>query len=87
MANEKRVIHWDGSNFPEELKAIPPGEYFLEPLVETRLTDKEEQGILKAIGELDAGQGKSLAEVVAEIRLESHRVNHADPERFFSPPP
>ena len=70
---DRRIIHWDGKHLPAELKTIPPGEYALEPLADTGPTEEEERGILAALKELDAGQGKSLADVIAEIRSKPSR--------------
>ena len=65
----KPVIQWDGKTIPEGLKRVPPGEYTLEPVQETStLTDDEDRGIQSALQQLDAGQGKTLADVVSEIR-------------------
>lgn len=65
---KKKVIQWDGKNLPEALKTIPPGQYALEPIDEAPLTDAQEQGIRDALKQLDAGQGRSLAEVISELR-------------------
>ena len=65
----KTVIVWDGQHVPEELRQLPPGEYTLENLDDDlRLTPEEDRGIQEALNSLDAGMGKSLAEVIAEIR-------------------
>lgn len=70
----KRVINWDGKNLPLGLKDIPPGQYLLEPVQDaTPLSEEEERGIQEALRQLDAGMGKSLAEVVGEIRRTSGR--------------
>ena len=57
---------WDGSLVPEELRGLPPGRYVVEPLSEP-LTDKEEQGIGKALEDLDAGRGIGFDEVMSEL--------------------
>ena len=68
----KPVIHWDGKNLPRGLRDVPPGQYVLEPLQDTTpLSDEEERGLQEALRQLDAGMGKSLAEVVGEIRRSS----------------
>lgn len=65
----KRVISWDGKNLPRGLKDVPPGRYELEPVQDAApLTEDEERGIQEALAQLDAGMGKSLAEVIREIR-------------------
>ncbi len=71
---DKRVIAWDGKNLPDGLREVPPGRYALEPIQDlVPLSEEEEQGIREALRELDAGKGKSLAEVVAEIRRGTSR--------------
>ena len=65
----KPIINWDGKTIPEGLKQVPPGEYALEPVPGAGSpTEGEEKGIREALQELDAGEGKTLADVVSEIR-------------------
>ena len=63
-----KVIKWDGSHVPEELRSLPPGHYAIESVdrVDT-LTEEEEAGILAGLTDLDAGRGIPLADVVREI--------------------
>ena len=71
----KPVIKWDGKHLPKELKKVPPGSYSLEVVQDTTpLTKEETRGILKALRELDAGQGRSLSEVISEIRGRAARA-------------
>jgi hypothetical protein len=64
-----KVIEWDGSRVPEELRKLPPGRYAIESIDEVPpLTEAEEAGLLAALDELDAGKGIPLADVVREIR-------------------
>ena len=71
----KPVIKWDGKHLPKELKSLPPGRYSLEVVQDTApLTKEETRGILKALGELDAGEGRSLSEVISEIRGRAARA-------------
>ena len=66
------VIRWDGRHLPEELRTLPPGRYAIEPLDHPApLTTQEEEGILAALDELDAGGGIPLVDVVKEIRATS----------------
>lgn len=66
---EPKVIKWDGSHIPDELKSLPPGRYAIEPVDQViTLTEEEESGILAGLAELDAGRGIPLADVVREIR-------------------
>ncbi len=63
-----RIIHWDGSRVPDELRDLPPGSYAIASIDEPDpLTDEEEAGIQKGLGELDAGRGIPLADIVREM--------------------
>ena len=63
-----KVIMWDGSHVPEELRSLPPGQYAIESVDQVgTLTEEEEAGILAGLTELDAGKGIPLSDVVREI--------------------
>ena len=63
-----KVIKWDGSHVPEELRSLPPGRYAIESVDQVgTLTEEEEAGILAGLTELDAGKGVPLSDVVREI--------------------
>ena len=63
-----KVIKWDGSHVPEELRGLPPGRYAIESVDQVgTLTEEEEDGILAGLTELDAGKGVPLSDVVREI--------------------
>lgn len=63
------IIDWDGSRVPLELRDLPPGRYAVEPVDDAvPLTPEEEAGIQRALDQLDAGRGISLADLVREIR-------------------
>jgi hypothetical protein len=63
------VIRWDGTHLPDELKRLPPGEYRLEPeSADAALTAEEERGLREALDSLDAGKGRSLADVLNDLR-------------------
>ena len=63
-----KVIKWDGSHIPEELRSLPPGQYAIESVDQVgTLTEEEEAGILAGLTELDAGKGVPLSDVVREI--------------------
>lgn len=65
----KPVISWDGKNLPRGLEDVPPGQYVLEPVQDAApLSEEEDRGIQESLRQLDAGMGKSLAEVLGEIR-------------------
>lgn len=63
---DSRIIEWDGSHLPDELRGLPPGRYVVEP-VTAPLTRQEEEGLLEAIAALDAGQGVSFDEAMSEL--------------------
>jgi len=63
---DSRIIEWDGSHVPEELRQLPPGRYVVEPL-SAPLTIQEEQGILEALEDLDAGRGVPFDEAMSEL--------------------
>ena len=70
----KPIINWDGKTIPEGLKQVPPGEYALEPVPGAEgPTEDEQKGIREALQELDAGRGRTLADVVSEIRNDKTR--------------
>lgn len=71
----KPVIRWDGKHLPKELKRVPPGRYSLEVVQDAApLTKEETRGMLKALRELDAGEGRTLSEVISEIRGRASRA-------------
>ncbi len=65
---EPKVIDWDGMNLPPQLKDLPPGRYAVDSLDPPPLSQEEEQGLLAALDQIEAGQGIPLADVVREIR-------------------
>ncbi len=68
------VIDWDGEHLPPELRKAPPGKYLLEQTGDSgRLTSAQERGLRRALDQLDAGLGMSLAEVLAELRRTARR--------------
>ena len=69
MLLKEHVIVWDGKHLPPELQEVPPGRYALQAAEEPALlTPEEDMGIADALGQLDAGLGRSLADVVTTIR-------------------
>jgi hypothetical protein len=71
---KKLLIDWDGEHLPAELKTAPPGRYLLQAVsLDTELSGNEDQGITDALRQLDAGEGRSLADVIQEIRAGTSR--------------
>jgi hypothetical protein len=63
------VIEWDGTTLPSELRELPPGRYVMEPLTDDdELTPEEEEGLLEAIAEDDAGLGIPWEEAHRRLR-------------------
>lgn len=68
-AAKRPIIRWDGKRVPKGLKGLPPGRYRVEPLVDgERPSAAEEKGILKAIRQIEAGQGIPLSSVISKLR-------------------
>lgn len=66
---EPKVIKWDGSHVPEELRSLPPGRYAIESVDQVGiLTEEEEAGLLAGLTELDAGRGIPLANAIETIK-------------------
>lgn len=64
-----KIITWDGSRLPDELRELPPGRYALAAVDEPpSLSETEDAGIRAALDSLDAGHGMTLAEVVRQLR-------------------
>jgi hypothetical protein len=63
------IIHWNGADLPDELRALPAGNYALEPAGDlTGLTPEEEEGLVSALASLRAGRGVPHEEVQARLR-------------------
>lgn len=66
---EPKVIEWDGSHVPEELRSLPPGRYAIESVDQVEvLTEEEEAGLLAGLTELDAGRGIPLEDAIEAIK-------------------
>jgi hypothetical protein len=70
-----RIIEWDGTHIPDELRQLPPGRYLVSDPYwdDDELTEEEEAGVLLAIEEIDAGQGIPLEDAIREIRALARR--------------
>lgn len=72
LMEDRKVIVWDGRHVPEELRKLPPGWYAVEPVDRVpALTEEEDQGIVAALAQLDAGRGILLADVLDDLRKRS----------------
>jgi hypothetical protein len=68
------VLTWNGRDFPEELRELPAGRYLLEAVDEgPELTADEEGGIRQALASLQAGEGRTLAQVRQTIDAILHK--------------
>jgi hypothetical protein len=66
---DPKIITWDGSRLPDELRDLPPGRYAIAAIDELpQLTDAEDAGMRAALDALDAGHGVPLADVVRQLR-------------------
>lgn len=62
------IINWDGGHIPEELQALPPGKYVLQPAEKlVALTPEEEAGIEQALQSIADGRGIAHDEVRKRI--------------------
>lgn len=63
------IVNWNGVDVPEELKALKKGRYVLVPIDEPpELTEEQEAGIEDAIASIEAGEGLSLEEALAQAK-------------------
>lgn len=66
-----RIIEWDGTHVPEELRQLPPGHYLIGPAYEIwddDLTPEEDAGIQLAIDQIEAGEGIPYEEAMRQLR-------------------
>ena len=63
------VIDWDGVHLPSDLLKLPAGRYIVE-LVEdiSPLRSEEEDGLIAALDNLDAGRTIPFSDLVQNIR-------------------
>ena len=50
------IIDWNGADLPAELRGLPAGKYVIQR-ADDALTEDEEQGLIKALESLRAGNG------------------------------
>ena len=63
-----RILNWNGTDLPEELRALPAGRYVIESADDVpHLTHDEVEGLLQALASLRAGNGRSAEQVRGTI--------------------
>lgn len=63
------IVHWNGVDVPEELKALEKGRYVLVPIDEPpELTEEQEAGLEAALASVRAGEGLSQDEAYAKVK-------------------
>lgn len=55
-----KLIHWNGVDIPEELRALPAGTYVIES-TDDALSADEERGIIEALEAVRGGRGVAHA--------------------------
>jgi len=71
------IINWDGTNLPEELHRLPPGQYVVEVVDDhggdiTELTPEEDAGIRLALDQVEAGQFVPYDVAMRKLRARLH---------------
>lgn len=63
-----RILNWNGTDLPEELRAPPAGRYVIDPADDVpHLTYDEEEGLRQALASLRVGNGRSVEQVCGTI--------------------
>jgi hypothetical protein len=63
-----RTLHWNGKDLPEALQDLPPGTYVVEAVEQpSLLTAEEDRGLQTALASLQAGKGRTRAQVQQTI--------------------
>lgn len=66
---QSRVIEWDGTHLPDELRELAPGRYFVGPVDDVlTLTSHEEAKILAGLDQLDAQQSVTHEKVSRDVQ-------------------
>mgnify|MGYP007047078675 CR=1 FL=1 len=64
-----RIVDWNGIDLPEALHELPAGRYVLQPVdALIQLDSDEENALISAKADLDAGNGLSNADVLQKAR-------------------
>jgi len=59
-----RVLHWNGTDIPEELRELPAGTYVVEAVESAlELSPEDDLGLSEALASLKAGEGRTLDQV------------------------
>lgn len=58
------VVHWNGTDVPDELRRLPAADYVIEPIVRELSTD-EEQGVRVGLDDVEHGRVVSHDEIRA----------------------
>ncbi len=70
MGDAAKVIHWNGTDTPEALRDLPPGDYRVEAVADDDgydLTPEQEAGIEAAMRSADAGRTVPFEEAMARM--------------------
>jgi hypothetical protein len=68
-AMDTLILDWNGTELPQLLRNLPPGQYRIEPVDAFEpLTEEEDAGIRRAMDDLDAGNGRPLEDTLARAR-------------------
>jgi hypothetical protein len=63
------IMHWNGDDVPDELRALPAGTYVVQPAEElTALSPEEEAGLVAALESVRAGKGIEHEAVRARVQ-------------------
>lgn len=63
-----RVLTWNGTDLPEELRDLPAGRYVIESADDvTHLTHEDDEGLRQALASMRAGDGRSVEQVRGTI--------------------
>ncbi len=63
-----RVLHWNGTDLPDELRELPAGTYVVEAVDEAPvLSAEDEKGLAEALASLRAGDGRTAEQVQQRI--------------------
>lgn len=73
---QARIIEWDGTNVPEELRQLPPGRYIVDAVENMEdlddLTPEEKAGLEHAFDEAEAGNVVPYDVAMRELRSRLH---------------